>query len=160
MLEVFSNISRTARIFDNVKIGNGSIICHNAFLQKGVTIGQNTIIGPNVVIESNARIGDNVTIQPFSIIARDMIVGNNVFIGPHFSCADVRKMYDGEHGNSPNKETVEQFPPCIMKNTRIGTRVTLAPGVTIGPHCHIGMESKIYRSIDSYEHITANSIVR
>ena len=134
---------------------NKSFISDKSFIREGVTIGDNTIIGPFVCIEPNARIGNNVTIQPFSIIARDMIIEDNVFIGPHFSMADTPIMSTGEHGLSKKKQKVPQYTSIIQENTSIGTRCTLAPGITIGHHCIIKMNAFIKKDVPPYSTIKA-----
>jgi UDP-3-O-[3-hydroxymyristoyl] glucosamine N-acyltransferase len=119
-------------------------------LRDDVKIGENCIIGPLNVIESGARIGKNVTIQPHCVISRDAIIEDNVFIGPHFSCANNEYIPDGEHGQSPKKKGDVEKIMIIQEGTRIGTRCTVAPGVTIGHHSFIKMNCNIYKDVPPY----------
>jgi UDP-2-acetamido-3-amino-2,3-dideoxy-glucuronate N-acetyltransferase len=116
-------------------------------IRDNIIIGDNCIIGPLNVIESNVIIGNNVTIQPHCVISRGAIIEDNVFIGPHFSCANNPFIPDGEHGLSPNKRPDKEMIMKICKGTRIGTRCTVAPGVTIGKNCFIKMNCNIYDDV-------------
>lgn len=141
-----------------MNVGKNCFIGDPVFIREGVSIGDDTIIGTFVAIESNAKIGSNVTIQPFSIIAKDMVVEDNVFIGPHFSCADAPYVASGEHGLSKNKKEVPQQTITIQKNSRLGTRCTVAPGVTIGVNSFIKMNCQIYKDIPPNTTLPAGTI--
>jgi acetyltransferase-like isoleucine patch superfamily enzyme len=134
-------------IGENSDIHPTAIICEFVAIKDNVTIGKNTIIGPHTVIESGAKIGDNVTIQPHGVIARDFIIDDNVFIGPHFSCANDPKVSLGEHGSSKNKADHTEYPIHIQEGARLGTRVTVAPGVTIGKNAFVKMNSFVKKDV-------------
>ncbi len=129
-----------------------------SFIREKVKIGKNTIIGPFVCIETGAIIGNNVTIQPLSVISRRTIIEDDVFIGPHFSCANNAYIPDGEHGLSKNKKPDTEKVMFIGKNTRIGTRCTVAPGVIIGENCFIKMCCNIYKDVPDNTTIEANTV--
>lgn len=134
-----------------MSIGSGSIIGAGTVIMEGVSIGKNTIIGPLNVIEARAKIGDNVTIGPHGVIARNTVIENNVFIGPHFSCANDRFISDSEHGTSPNKPPFKEYPIHLKEYCRLGTRVTLAPGVVIGKHAYVKMCTFVKEEIGDNE---------
>jgi len=138
---------------ENVNVGYDSIIGAHTTLMKNVEIGNRTIIGPMNVIESGAKIGDNCTLQPFCVIAKDTIIEDNVFIGPHFSCANDKIISKGEHGTSPAKHDWKPYPIKIEKGATLGTRVTIAPGVTIGSNARIDMCSFILHDVPANAHI-------
>lgn len=144
-------------VFDGKFIGDNSIICANTVVMKDVEIDSNTIVGPLCILESGVKIGKNVTIQPHSLITRDMTVQDNVFIGPHFTSANDRFIQDGEHGTSPNKKPFTAHKILIKKNTRIGSRCSIAPGVTIGENCYIKMNCFIRSDVPDDMTIAANS---
>ena len=126
-------------------------------IRENVTIGDNCIIGAFVMIEEGAYIGSNVTIQPHSVISRGAIIDDNVFIGPHFSCANNSYIPDGEHGLSKNKRPDVEQVMIIREGTRIGTRVTVAPGVTIGKNCFVKMCTIIYNDIPDNTTVHTNT---
>lgn len=126
-------------------------------IREAVRIGDNTIIGAFVMIETGAYIGDNVTIQPHSVISRNAVIEDNVFIGPHFSCANNSYIPDGEHGQSDNKRPDFEQVMIIREGTRIGARVTVAPGVIIGSNCFIKMCTIIYKDVPDNTIIHTNT---
>ncbi len=138
---------------EGVRVGSDSIIGAHTTLMKDVLIGDRTIIGPMNVIESGAIIGNNCTLQPFCVIAKDTIIEDNVFIGPHFSCANDKIISKGEHGTSPAKSGWKPYPIKIEKGATLGTRVTVAPGITIGPNARIDMCSFILHDVPANAHI-------
>ena len=127
-----------------------------AVIRENVKIGKNCIIGPFNVLESGCSIGDNVTIQPHGIIGRNYIIEHNVFIGPHFTCPNNAYIPEGEHGQSENKLPDVEKITTIGEGTRIGARVTLAPGVNIGHHCYIQMNCVILESVPPFTTVRAN----
>jgi len=141
-----------------LNVGKNCFIGDPVFIREGVSIGDNTIIGTFVAIETKAKIGSNVTIQPFSIIAKEMVIEDNVFLGPHFSCADAPYVADGEHGLSKNKREVPQKTIVIKEDSRLGTRCTVAPGVTIGKNCFIKMNCQIYKDVPPNTTLSAGTI--
>jgi len=128
-----------------------------ADLKEGVVIGKDTIIGGFVTIESNAIIGDNVTIQPYSIICKDMVLEDNVYIAPHFTCANVKFISSGHHGQGKFKKKDKEEVILIGKNTRIGSRCSVAPGVRIGKDCFIKMNCNIYGDVPDNTIVYANT---
>ena len=128
-----------------------------ADLKEGVIVGDNTIIGGFVTIEKDAVIGNNVTIQPYSIISSYAVIESNVFIGPHFSCANVKYIPDGTHGQAANKKPGKEEIMVIGQGTRIGTRCTVGPGVHIGKNCFIKMNCVIYDNVPDNTTVYANT---
>lgn len=120
-------------------IAESAIIAEFVTIKENCIVGENTIIGPFNILESGVRIGKNVTIQPHCVITRDMQVGDNVFIGPHFSCSNDAVIPNKEHGTSPNKKPFITSPPIVQDGVRMGTRVTLAPGVTVHKDAFVKM---------------------
>lgn len=142
----------------DLDIGIDCIIGANTVIRDGVRIGNNTIIGPLNMIESYATIGNNVTLQPHGVFCRDMVIQDNVFIGPHFSCANNPYIPDGEHGTSTAKKPDVERTIIIKKGTRIGTRCTISPGVTVGEDCFIKMNCIIYADVPDHTVLEAGTI--
>jgi UDP-perosamine 4-acetyltransferase len=73
--------SSTCYISKDVKIGEGTIIMHNSFINTGSEIGKNCIINSGAVIEHDCIIEDNVNIAPGAIILGGSKIKKNSFIG-------------------------------------------------------------------------------
>ncbi|MBI1662057.1 MAG: hypothetical protein IS860_00850 [Nitrosopumilus sp.] len=134
-------------IYENCKIGKNCIIGANSVLRPNTIIKDNTIFGPLSMCEGDAIIGKNTTIGAQSHVTKGMVIGDNVFLGPQVTSANTPKISDSEHGTSSNKKQVEIFPPNIEDYVRIGTGVTILPGVVIGHHSLIAARCVITKDI-------------
>lgn len=74
-------IASTAYVSAYSKIGQGSVIMHNAFVNADVNIGENVIINSFTNIEHDSIIGNQTHISTGVMINGGCNVGNNVFIG-------------------------------------------------------------------------------
>ena len=81
-------------IYDNVQIGQDTVIHPNTTIKSGVKIGKNCEIGPNAYIREDCELADNVKIGSFVEIKKASItcnydgfkksktkIGNNAFVG-------------------------------------------------------------------------------
>jgi UDP-3-O-[3-hydroxymyristoyl] glucosamine N-acyltransferase len=69
-----AKVHKTAKLGDDVSVGDFSII------SMGAKIGDHVTIFPQVFIGSNVTLGNNVTLHPGVKIHHDCIIGNNVVI--------------------------------------------------------------------------------
>lgn len=75
-----SGISDKAHIETSAKIGEDVYIGEFSVISENVTIGNNSKIYPRVFIGDNVTIGDNTTIYPGVNIYSDNVIGNNCYI--------------------------------------------------------------------------------
>ena len=116
------------KIYDNVNIGEGSIIYGPAVIgqpprgkiegELALAIGKNAVIRPFTTIYAGSEIGDNFQCGQGASIREDNKIGNNVSVGTH---------------------AVLEYENVIGENTRIHTgcfleMVTLGRFVFLGPH--------------------------
>lgn len=62
-------------------IGQGSIVFHKSFINRGVNIGENTIINSCSLLEHGVSIGNHCHIAPNATILGDVTVQDECFIG-------------------------------------------------------------------------------
>ena len=74
-------IDPTAQIGDNIKVGDGSIICACVIITTEVVIGKQCIINLNTTIGHECKLGDFVTIAPGVSVSGRVNIGNLVEIG-------------------------------------------------------------------------------
>jgi UDP-3-O-[3-hydroxymyristoyl] glucosamine N-acyltransferase LpxD len=140
------NISETARIGENCKIGKNVTIGEYSVIKDNVTIGAGTVINNHVVIESNTIIGIDCYIKSGAIIGEDgfgferdengiplrfphignVIIGNDVEIGAN---------------STISRGTLEST--IIKDNTKIDDQVFIAHNVEIGESAMIVSCSEI-----------------
>ncbi len=74
-------ISPRAYVSKYSKIGNGSVIMHNAIINPNTTVGENCIINTKALIEHDCSISNHCHISTNAIINGGVKIGQNSFIG-------------------------------------------------------------------------------
>lgn len=74
-------ISPFARISDDVEIGEGSYVAHNALISCEAKIGTHVIINTASLIGHDAYIGQNTTVSPQAFIGGESVIGENSLVG-------------------------------------------------------------------------------
>ena len=74
-LKFTSIVSDKAYVSDKSKIGQGTIIMHNAIVNIGATISENCIINTGTIIDHQSIVGENC------IISTNVTIGENCIIG-------------------------------------------------------------------------------
>ena len=145
-------VEKGAVIYDNVEIGEGTIIGANAVLRPYTRIGKHSIFGTLSCSEGYNEIGDYTTIHAQCHITQGVKIGNNCFIAPFFIASNTKEITSGKHGTKPSG----QYKPlkCVIgDNVRIGTNVRIIPGITIGNNAVIDQDCLITRDVFSGQHI-------
>jgi UDP-3-O-[3-hydroxymyristoyl] glucosamine N-acyltransferase len=139
--ELWSNVSRSARI------GENSVVMPGCFIGENVVIGDNCYIHPNVTIHDYTEIGNNVIIHPGTVI------GSGAF---YFKWDESRVRYDKLHscGRVVIHDYVEIGSNCsidrgvsgdtvIGKGTKIDNMVMVGHDAEIGQNCLIAAQCGI-----------------
>jgi len=74
-------IASTAHVSKYAKLGAGTVVMHQAFVNAGAVIGDNAIINTFANIEHDAHIGNQCHISTGAMVNGDCLVGDNCFIG-------------------------------------------------------------------------------
>ncbi len=136
-------------IYDDVKIGQDTVIHPNTTIQNNVIIGENCEIGPNAfiregcILDNKVKIGNCVEIKktvigegtkvPHLTYLGDCKIGKNSNIG----CGTITCNYDGKNKN----QTI------IGDNAFIGSNVSLVAPVKIGDNVTVAAGSTITEDI-------------
>lgn len=137
---------------------DGQLIC----MEGRVTIGENVKIKSFVSIKDGVKIGNNVEIKEFTRIDKNAFIGDNVQVRGHsVICEDMVIEGDNDLGHAltcTNHPQLNKFhgvdvksPPRIIKFARIGTNVTLMPGVVVGYNSIVGAKSLVTKNIPGME---------
>jgi sugar O-acyltransferase (sialic acid O-acetyltransferase NeuD family) len=92
-------ISPRAYVSKHAKIGNGTIVMHDALINAGAIVGDNCIINTKSLIEHDAVIENNCHISTGAIINGGVIVKQGSFVG----------------SNAVTKESVETYDKDFIK---------------------------------------------
>lgn len=77
----YSLISPDAKLYNNIKIGDGVIICPGTILTTNIQVGNYAIINQICSIGHEAIIGEFSTINPLSAISGGVVLEEGVFVG-------------------------------------------------------------------------------
>ena len=153
----FAYVGNGAKIGDGVRlgfasyvgsgcvIGRNSALGHHTVLFKGTVIGHHTVIGALCSSQGDNVIGNHVRIINQSQIGRRMVIEDYVSIGPRFVPSNTKNIV--HHRNIPR--VVD--PTTVEFGARIGSGVTLCPGVIIGREAFIGAGSVVTKSIPPFK---------
>lgn len=152
-----SVISQTAKIDENVLVGDYTFIGENVVIGKGtcignnVVIGNNTVIGENCNIKSGAIIGErgfgysklNKQYQPVPHFGR-VIIGDNVDIGNN-TCIDRGTIDDTEIRSGVKIDNLCHIAHNVVieEDTMIIANVSIAGSVHIGKNAYIALSSSV-----------------
>ena len=89
-------ISPRAYVSKHAKIGEGTIIMHDALLNAGVEVGENCIINTKALLEHDVNVGDNCHISTASILNGDVKIGSDTFIGSNATVVQGIKVSEKE----------------------------------------------------------------
>jgi UDP-3-O-[3-hydroxymyristoyl] glucosamine N-acyltransferase len=150
-------IDPTAKIGQDVKIGEGAAIGACAVIDDGAEIGRNTVIGSGCKIGEDSRVGNNCRLDSSVVVYHNCRVGNNVIIQANSTIGATGFGYafiDGAHRLIPHngRVVIEDFVEigancCIDRakfgdtvvgaGTKIDNLVQIAHNVVIGKCCLI-----------------------
>lgn len=108
-------ISPFAYVSSNAKVGEGTIVMHQAMINAGAQVGKNCIINTRALIEHDARIGDHCHISTAAVINGGVNVGTGTFFG----------------SSAASKEGVE-----IGQNTVVGLHAKVIKNIPEGSVFH------------------------
>ena len=131
-----SNISTTAFVGKQVKLGSNVKIWNMAYIGTNTEIGNNVIIGSLAHVDYDVKIGSNTKIEGLVYIAPKCIIGKNVFIGPSATLT-----------NDPYPPSTKLVGVCIEDNAVIGARAVIKAGVTIGKNSVVAMGSIVTKDV-------------
>lgn len=136
---------------------------HRISHPESIRIGDRTLIHSNALI-TPIQAYEGIHYNPEIIIGSDVYIGPNLFlactsrviIGDGSVLSEGVYINDSNHGLDPTGGLIMKQPlvqggdVIIGGNCFIGLRAAIMPGVTLGDHCVVGINSVVTKSIPSY----------
>ena len=144
-------IHPTADVSKRAKIGDNVYIWHQAQVREDASIGDNCILGKNVYIDKAVIIGPNSKIQNNSSIYHGATLEQGVFVGPHcvFTNDKIPRAITAPGKLKLDSDWKEE-KILIQEGASIGARTVILPGITIGRWAMIGAGSIVTRDVPNY----------
>jgi len=124
-----AGIDPTAKIGQNVKIGDGAAVGANVVIDDGARIGANSIIAGGCKIGENSSLGKNCRLDGNVVVYHNCTIGNNVVIQANSTIGSTGFGYsfiDGEHKLIPHngvvviEDFVEIGANCCVDRAKFG----------------------------------------
>tara|TARA_Y100000748_G_C15270002_1_gene400255 strand:+ start:80 stop:655 length:576 start_codon:yes stop_codon:yes gene_type:complete len=143
-------IHETAIVDKGAQIGDGTKIWHFSHVMPSAKIGENVTIGQNCFIGENVTIADNVKIQNNVSLYDGIIVEENVFIGPSAVFTNDKKPRSEYPSNKKYDKTF------IKRGATIGANSTVVCGVTLNEYCFLGSGTVVTKDIPNNALVVGN----
>ncbi|HHR4183556.1 acetyltransferase [Citrobacter cronae] len=160
-----------------VLIGEGTKICHGAFIQGPAVIGSNCLVGNYSFIRSGTIIGNNVKIG-FATEIKNSLIESETQIGPQCFVSDsviCKNVYLGAQVRTSNHRLDEQHihvriddiefnTGCeklgcyIGKGARLGIQVIILPGRHIAANTFIGPRITVEHNLKKGRYVLKQNI--
>lgn len=144
-------IHPTAEVSEQAKIGQETLVWHQAQIREGATIGKNCIIGKGVYVDKVVKIGNNCKLQNYSCIFHGATIKNGVLIGPGaLILNDKYPRAITPRGKLKSDSDWEEMPTVIEKGATIGAGAVVLPGIKIGEFALIGAGAVVTKDVPAY----------
>ena len=142
----------TAKIDENISIGNGTKIWHFSHIQSGAVIGENCSLGQNVNVSNNVKIGNSVKIQNNVSVYEGVELEDYVFCGPSMVFTNILL----PRCEFPQRGSEFYDKTLVKKSASIGANATIVCGNTIGQYAMIGAGAVITKDVPDFALILGN----
>ena len=142
----------TAKIDENISIGNGTKIWHFSHIQSGAVIGENCSLGQNVNVGNNVKIGNSVKIQNNVSVYEGVELEDYVFCGPSMVFTNILL----PRCEFPQRGSEFYDKTLVKKSASIGANATIVCGNTIGQYAMIGAGAVITKDVPDVALILGN----
>jgi acetyltransferase-like isoleucine patch superfamily enzyme len=133
-------IHESAVVEDDVVIGKGTRIWHQAHVRRGARIGADCTISKDVYIDTGVIIGSRVKIQNGVSVYRGVTLEDEVFVGPHAT-------FTNDEMPRAFSEDWEITPTVVRQGASIGANSTIVCGVALGPYCLVAAGSTVTNDV-------------
>ena len=138
-------------IYDDVEIGNDTIIGHHTVIRQNTKIGVHCLITNLCVLAGNLIIGNHVRINHYCHITQKSIIEDYVFIGQGFiSSNDNKIIFFRKEDKGLGKNLFQMSGIKIKYGARIAGGVRILPNVIIGKHALVGMGAIVTKDVPDY----------
>ena len=141
-------IHPTADVSPEARVGEGTLIWHEAQVREGAVLGTGCIVGKGVYVDRDVVVGDRVKIQNRASLFRGVTVEDDVYIGPHVSFTNDRyPRAVNPDGTAQTDADWELVPTLVRKGASIGAGALILPGVTVGRWAMVGAGAVVTRDV-------------
>jgi acetyltransferase-like isoleucine patch superfamily enzyme len=144
-------IHPTALVSERAVVEDGAQIWLHCQIREEARIGAGTILGKNVYVDSGVQIGRNVKIQNNVSVFHGVTLEDGVFVGPHV-CFTNDKEPRAVNPDLSLKGTEDWIvsPTVVKTGAAIGANATILCGITLGEWSMVGAGSVVTKDVPPY----------
>ena len=143
-------IHDSARVDEEVILGERTKVWANAHICKGAFIGDDVVIGENVYIGPNVTVGNGCKVQNNSLLYEGVHLGNEVFIGPNtVTTNDILPEARGDWTHRFRQTFLED-------NVSIGARAVLVCGITLRKGAGVAAGAVVTKDVEAGRLVMGN----
>jgi acetyltransferase-like isoleucine patch superfamily enzyme len=125
------SIGAHAVIYEDVELGEETLVGDLASIREGTRIGRRCVIGRLVTVHTAATVGDGSRLLDHTHLASDSVVGRDCFLGVHVTTAS-----DNALGRLP-------YDPARVRGPRMDDGAAVGSGGVLLPGVHIGARAVV-----------------
>ena len=137
-------IHPSSDVSSEVEIGHGAKIWQHCTVLSGARIGSGSLLSQNVYVEGKVFVGNNAKIKNNVSLYDGVYIEEDVFIGPSAVFTNVLT----PRSHWPKKQDFKKT--IVKKGATVGANATVVCGVTIGCYAMIGAGSVITRDVPDF----------
>ena len=124
-----SALGLSAMVRDGARVGPGSVVGDRATVFEGARVGADCIVGAGAQLGRDVKLGDDSRVGEYCVLASDVSTGREAMVGTG------PWTRPGPSGRAPT--AADHVPVLIDGETRLGDRVSVAPGAYVGRGCDL-----------------------
>ncbi len=142
----------TARVDNNVEIGEGTKIWHFSHVQSGSKIGRKCVLGQNVNVGNNVTIGHFCKIQNNVSIYEGVTLEDYVFCGPSMVFTNIKD----PRCNYPQVGSEFYIKTLVKEGASLGANSTIVCGHTVGRFAFVGAGAVVTKDVPDFALVVGN----
>ena len=152
-----SKIHPTADVSDMAQIGEGVRIWNHCQVRENARIGSGSILGKDSYVDFGVQIGENVKIQNGAFIYHGTTLESGVFVGPGVIFTNDKKPRAiNPDGSLKGNDDWEVGQTLVCYGASVGAGSVILPGVKIGRFALIGAGSVVTRDVPDHAVVMGN----
>jgi acetyltransferase-like isoleucine patch superfamily enzyme len=144
-------IHPTATVEDDVHLGDGTRVWHQAQIRVRAQLGARCIIGKGAFVDFDVVIGDDCKLQNYACVYHGVKLGRGVFVGPHAVFTnDMRPRSTDPSFGLLGDGDWEVGETVVGDGAAIGANSTILPNVRIGKWAMVGAGAVVTHDVADY----------
>jgi len=154
---IAAKIHPSADVSDLAQIGEGVRIWNHCQVREDAKIGSGSILGKDSYIDFGVQIGENVKIQNGAYVYHGTTLESGVFVGPGaIFTNDKRPRAINPDGSLKGNDDWEVGKTLICYGASIGAGAVILPGITVGRFALVGAGAVVTRDVPDHAVVIGN----